>query len=96
MFSRVRLCLGAAVAAAVLAGASAASAATASSLSVQQFDRTQLSEARKAMSDHVGGITVKGLETFSGYKAWDGSSGTTNPRIASLGAGNATLGDASS
>ena len=60
MFSRVRLCLGVAVAAAVLGGT--ASAATVSSLSMQHFDRSQLSDAQKAMSDHLGGITVKALD----------------------------------
>jgi hypothetical protein len=84
MFSRVRLCLGTALAVAALAAGAAASAATVS-LSVDRFERPQLGTAQTAMSDYLGTATLLGRESFSGYKAWDGTSGTSNPQHTQVG-----------
>jgi hypothetical protein len=84
MFTRVRLCLGTALAVAALTAGSAVSAATVS-LSVDRFERPQLGTAQTAMSDYLGGTGLRGTESFSGYKAWDGSTGTANPQHTQVG-----------
>jgi hypothetical protein len=84
MFSRVRLCLGTALAVAALTAGSAVSAATVS-LSVDRFERPQLGAAQAAMSDYLGGTGLRATESFSGYKAWDGTSGTSNPQHTQVG-----------
>jgi hypothetical protein len=99
MFVRVRLCLGAALAAAAVIAGSAAGAATAT-LSVQKFSRSQLDAGQQAMADYLAGKTVKGTETFEGYDAWTapGDTGTSDPQDTSVGAftgtGAAGSGDA--
>jgi hypothetical protein len=100
MFARVRLCLGAALAAAVLTPAAAATV----DLSFDRFDRTALASARGAMSDFLATRTVRNLrlETFDGYSAWDGHAGSVNPqhtRVGSFdafgaaGSGHSVVGD---
>jgi hypothetical protein len=84
MPSRVQLCLGAAVAAAVLSVTPAASAATVS-LSFDKFERGQLPAAQAASASYEAGLKLKGVETFKGYKAWDGTSGTGNPKNTKVG-----------
>lgn len=74
--------LGAVLAAAALVAGSAAGAATlgAVTLNVQQFaDRSQLDAAQQAMSDYLAGRSVKAVETFNGFDAWNGTDGTANP-----------------
>ena len=102
MFARVRLCLGAALAAAVL-GAPAGAATV--DLSFDRFDRTALAAARGAMSGFLGSpVRNLRLETFDGYGAWDGNSGSANPqhtRVGSFsafgaaGSGHSVVGDTS-
>ena len=103
MLSRVKLCLGAAVAAVALTMTTGAFAATVN-LSVDRFQRNQLGAADAAMASFLGGVSVKGQETFEDYKAWDGRSGTTNPtatRVGSFtsfgekGSGRSVIGDTS-
>jgi hypothetical protein len=84
MLSRVQLCLGAAVAAAVLSVTPAASAATVS-LSLDKFQRNQLPAAQAVGASHLAGLKLKGVETFKDYKAWNGSSGTGNPQNTKVG-----------
>ena len=84
MLSRVRLCLGTALAAAALSVASAASAATAT-LDIVNFDRSELSAAQAARSAALSGFTVRGYENFQDYQAWNGSTGTTNPQDTRVG-----------
>jgi hypothetical protein len=103
MFARVRLCLGAALAAAAL-GVPAGAATV--DLSFDRFDRAGLGAARGAMADFLGAHAVTNLrrETFDGYSAWDGRSGSANPqhtRVGSFtafgaaGSGRSVVGDAS-
>ena len=84
MLSRVKLCLGAAVAAVALTMTTGAFAATVN-LSVERFQRHDLGAADAAMSSFLSGVSLKGQETFEGYKAWDGKSGTTNPSNTKVG-----------
>jgi hypothetical protein len=84
MLSRVRLCLGAAIAAAVLSVTPAASAATVS-LSFDKFQRSQLPAAQAVRAGYESGLELKGVETFKDYKAWDGSSGIGNPQNTKVG-----------
>ena len=51
------------------------------------FDRPQLAGAQQAREDFLASHTLKSLnvETFEGKKAWDGTSGTTNPQNTSVG-----------
>jgi hypothetical protein len=85
MVTRVKLCLGTAIAAAFLS-ATAAGAATVD-LGYERFGRSDLSAARDAMSGFLGSHTVRKLhqETFEGYKAWNGRSGTTDPKNSKVG-----------
>jgi hypothetical protein len=107
MLSRVKLCLGAAVTAVALTmttmTTTAAFAATVN-LSVDRFQRSDLGAALEARADFLGSGTVKGLETFNDYKAWDGKSGTTNPQSTKVGSftsfgargsGHSVIGDTS-
>ena len=84
MFARVRLCLGAVLAAAAL-GVPAGAATV--DLSFDRFDRAGLGSARGAMADFLGSRAVSNLrlETFDGYAAWDGRSGSTNPQHTRVG-----------
>ena len=83
---RMRLCFGAVISAALLS-VNPASAATVSSFGFDGFSRSQLGTAQKAMSGFLSEHTVTNLhvETFEEYKAWDGSSGTTNPQNTKVG-----------
>lgn len=103
MISRVRLCLGAAAAAVALTLTTGAFAATVN-MSVDRFQRSELAAADAAMASFLGGVSVKGQETFEDYKAWNGKSGTTNPtatRVGSFtsfgekGSGRSVVGDTS-
>lgn len=103
MLSRVKLYLGAAATAVALTMTTAASAATVN-LSVERFQRSELAAADAAMSSFLGGASVKGRETFDGYKAWDGKSGSTNPKdtkvggfssFGAAGSGGSVVGDTS-
>jgi hypothetical protein len=84
MLPRVRLCLGAALVAAALTMTAGAHAATVD-LSFERFTRSQLPAAQKALADYEGTLKLKGVETFDGYKAWNGSSGTANPQHTKVG-----------
>jgi hypothetical protein len=84
MLSRVNLCLGAAAIAAAVTMSAGAFAATVD-LSFDRFERSGLATANTAMADFLGGVSVKGRETFEGYHAWDGVSGTTNPQSTGVG-----------
>jgi hypothetical protein len=84
MLPRVRLCLGAAFVAAALTMTAGAHAATVG-LSFERFTRSQLPAAQKALADYEGTLKLKGVETFDGYKAWNGSSGTANPQHTKVG-----------
>lgn len=103
MLSRVKLCLGAAATAVALTMTTAAFAATVD-LSIDRFQRNELSAADAAMSSFLGGVTVRGQETFESHKAWDGTSGTTNPAATKVGSfssfgkagsGHSVIGDTS-
>jgi hypothetical protein len=84
MFSGVRLCLGAALAAAALTVGSAAGAATVS-LSIDRFERTQLGAAQAAMAGYQAGNKLKAVETFEEYPAWNGHTGSANPQNTKIG-----------
>ena len=104
MFTRVRLCLGTMLVACALS--SAATAATVESFSITSFGRSDLSAARSEMSSFLATHTVSNLrlETFDGYGAWDGHSGSTNPQntkvgsfssFGAAGGGSSVVGDSS-
>lgn len=88
MLSRVKLCLGAAATAATLTmmtmTTTAAVAATVN-LSVDRFQRSELGANIGAVSSFLDGVSIKGQETFEDYKAWDGNSGSTDPRATKVG-----------
>jgi hypothetical protein len=84
MFSGVRLCLGAALAAAALTISSASFAATVN-LSIDRFERTQLGAAQAAMAGYQAGHKLKAVETFEEYQAWNGTTGTANPQHTKVG-----------
>jgi hypothetical protein len=98
------LYLGVLVAAVALG--SAAEAATVASFSATPFGRADLAAARGAMSSFLATHTVSNLrlETFEGYGAWNGHSGSTDPqhtRVGSFtsfgaaGSGRSVVGDTS-
>ena len=64
-----------------------ASAAGAATIKHTEFTRPQLGAAQDAMSDFLASYTVKNFhaETFGGFKAWDGTSGTTDPQNTKVG-----------
>jgi hypothetical protein len=106
MLSRVKLCLGAAVAAVVLTmtGLTTGAFAATVNLSVDRFDRSELAAGGAAVSSYLGGVSIKGQETFETYKAWDGNSGSTNPQNTKVGSftsfgakgnGHSVIGDTS-
>ena len=84
MLSRVKLCLGAAATAVALTMSGGAFAATVN-LSFDSFTRAQLPAAQAALASYQGSLKLKGVETFNGYKAWDGSKGTTSPKNTKVG-----------
>lgn len=90
MFARVHSALKGATPFAVfvtcMAAATLAGAATVN-LSTQRFDRSQLSlaEAAQATYDAGHGLTNVHTETFDGYSAWNGTSGTSNPQNTNVG-----------
>jgi len=81
---RARLCGGFV---AYVLGMGLASAAGAVTLELDGFARSELATARGAMSDFLADHTVKNFhaETFEGFKAWDGTSGTTDPQATKVG-----------
>jgi hypothetical protein len=89
MVTRVHLCLGAAITAALLSATTAGAATTAATvdLGFERFGRGDLAAARDARSSFLASHTVKNLrlETFEGYDAWDGHSGTANPQHTKVG-----------
>lgn len=99
MFSRVRLYAGGAVLAAALSFGSFVSAATAD-LSISRYDRTELSQVRKAVTDFSSNSALRDLrsEAFEGQRAWDGRKGTSNPAATGVGSFSAigTAGSGSS
>ena len=84
MLSRVNLCLGAAAVAAAVTMSAGAFAATVN-LSFDRFERSGLDAARAARAGYESGLKLKGVETFNGYTAWNGSSGTSNPQNTKVG-----------
>lgn len=107
MLSRVKLCLGAAattVALAMTAATTTAAFAATVNLSVDRFQRAEVDAAHTAMSDFLGGASLKGQETFEKYEAWNGKRGSTDPqstRVGSFtsfgasGSGHSVVGDTS-
>jgi hypothetical protein len=94
------------IVASVALSATAAGAATVLSFSAEPFDRGDLASARGAMSTFLSTHTVSNLqlETFEGYNAWNGSSGSANPQhtkvgsftsFGGAGSGGSVVGDAS-
>ena len=83
MLSRVRLCLGTALAAAALSVTSAGFAAT--TLDIVNFDRSALTAAQAARSAALSGFTIRGYENFQDYQAWNGSTGSTDPQDTRVG-----------
>lgn len=81
MFVRGRLCLGAALTAAVLAAASAAGAVTAR-LEIDRFDRADLAAAQAAKAGFLAGHTVGNLrsEGFESYTPWGTGAGSQDPK----------------
>jgi hypothetical protein len=105
MLTTVRLRLGAAVAAAVLATGTAAGAATVD-LDYVAFNRGKLAQAQSARADYratLAGATIR-AEGFEGYKPWGIGTGTQNLRSTKVGSftpfgktgtGDAVVGDGS-
>jgi hypothetical protein len=96
MLSRIRLFTGGVLVAAAMLAGSTAGAVTAD-LRIDRFDRSALASAQAEMADFLASHTVKNLrqETFEGYAAWNGSSGTASPQNTKVGSFSA-LGDAGS
>ena len=75
----------------VLGFGTAASAAT---LDVSYFNRTEATAAQTALAAFQSGASLEpgkkvksvATETFEGYRAWDGASGTANPGATKVGA----------
>jgi len=65
----------------------AASSASAISLDMTKYGRINAAKAEAQMSDFLATHTVtnKSVETFDGYSAWDGTSGTSNPQNTNVG-----------
>ena len=86
MFVRVPLCVGAAVlGAALLTGASAG--AVTAQLEFDRFGRSDLAAAKAAKTGYLSGYTLNNRheETFEGHAAWNGSSGTSDPKNTAVG-----------
>ena len=96
MLSCIRLFTGGVLVAAAMLAGSTAGAVTAD-LRIDRFDRSALASAQAEMADFLTSHTVKNLrqETFEGYAAWNGSSGTSSPQNTKVGSFSA-LGDAGS
>jgi hypothetical protein len=90
MFDRVRLFAGGVLAAAVLSS-SAAGALTLTqggvTMQIDTMDRAALASARTMKDDFLAAHTVSNLhvETFGSHKAWDGTSGTSDPQHTAVG-----------
>ena len=84
MLTFVRLRLGAAVAAAVLAATSMASAATVN-LSYQPFTRANLAQAQAAAAAVTGSLSSVRYEGFESYQPWGTGSGTQDLRNTAVG-----------
>ncbi len=85
MLSRVKPCLGAAVTAVALTMTMTIASAATVSLSFDKFTRSQLPVAQTALASYEGNLELKAVETFNGYKAWDGKSGTASPKNTKVG-----------
>jgi hypothetical protein len=96
MLSRIRLFTGGVLVATAMFAGSTAGAVTAD-LQIDRFDRSALASAQGAMAGFLASHTVKNfhLETFEGYDAWNGSSGTSSPQHTKAGSFSA-LGQAGS
>ena len=96
MSPRVRLFAGGILAAAVLISTSAAGALTLTeggvALNIDRFDRSALADARALKDDYLAGHTVNNLhvETFEDYQAWNGTSGTADPKNTKVGSFRST------
>ena len=85
MFSRVRLFAGSAVLTAALGAGSIVGAATVD-LSISRYDRKELSQVQRAVTDFgSGGLRNLRSETFEGYRAWDGRRGMSDPSATGVG-----------
>ena len=96
MLSRVKLCLGAAgtaVALTMTALTGTAFAATVD-MSVDHFNRSEIGAAHTAMSDFLGGVSVKGQETFEGVTPGATKVGRFSS-FGGAGSGNSVVGDSS-
>ncbi len=73
--------------AAIVAALTTASAAGAVSLEMTKYSRKNAAQAQAHMSDFLASHRVSGLrvETFDGYDAWDGKTGTVNPKKTQVG-----------
>ena len=103
MFTIVRLQLGAAIAATVLAMAAAAGAATVN-LDYDTYSRGRLERAQADMAAFRAGTTDRHVEGFGSYKPWGTGKGTQNLRHTKVGSftpfgrtgtGDAVVGDGS-
>jgi MYXO-CTERM domain-containing protein len=65
--------------------ASMGSLASAATLQADNYARSEFGAARNAMNDFLTGNRIRGLETFEGHPAWNGASGTSNPRNTNVG-----------
>lgn len=84
MLNFVRLRLGAAIAAVLLAAASAAGAATVD-LSYGTFTRANLAQAQAAASTFASGLSSIRYEGFESYQPWGTGSGTQDLRNTAVG-----------
>lgn len=87
MFAKVGALTGAVVMCGVLVAGSAGSAATVKNLTILEYDESQLAEAHAARQSFLDGYFVSNyhIETFEGYQAWNGTSGTSNPQNTAVG-----------
>jgi hypothetical protein len=87
MVTRVRLLLGGALVAAALMPGSDAGATSTATLRTDIFHRTTRDDAVAARDAFLASNIVSNfhLETFNGFKAWDGVSGTSDPQNTAIG-----------
>ncbi|WP_424934703.1 hypothetical protein [Amaricoccus macauensis] len=73
--------------AAVVAALSAASTAGAVSLEMTKYSRQNAAQAQTQMSDYLASHRVSNLrtETFDSYDAWNGTTGSANPKKTNVG-----------
>lgn len=85
MFVRVPLVGAAVLGAALLTGATAG--AVTAQLEFDRFGRSEMAAAHAAKTGYLSGYTLNNRreETFEGYAAWNGTSGTSDPKNTAVG-----------